>query len=81
MLKTINPFNTENAIDPVKKIYSYIENEKHGYKIKQISTGIIYIDYVIVPINKDESDFVETSEIYVDPTEELDEESSLDITI
>jgi len=50
------------------RVYSYIKGQEHGYCLKEISSGNVYTDEVIIPQTRSMVEFEETGDIYV-PTE------------
>lgn len=50
------------------RVYSYIEGQEHGYCLKEIASGNVYTDEVIIPQTRSMVEFEETGDIYV-PTE------------
>lgn len=49
------------------KVYSYLEGQEHGYCLKEIKTGAVYTDEVIIPQTRSKDEFEETGDIYVPP--------------
>ena len=49
------------------RVYSYIEGQEHGYCLKEIKTGAVYTDKVIIPQTRSKDEFEETGDIYVPP--------------
>ena len=49
------------------RVYSYVEGQEHGYCLKEIETGAVYTDEVIIPQTRSKDEFEETGDIYVPP--------------
>jgi hypothetical protein len=49
------------------RVYSYIEGQEHGYCLKEIASGNVYTDEVIIPQTRSMGEFEETGDIYVPP--------------
>ena len=49
------------------RVYSYVEGQEHGYCLKEIASGNVYTDEVIIPQTRSINEFEETGDIYVPP--------------
>lgn len=54
-----------SSSQPLYRVYSYIEGQEHGYCLKEIKTGAVYTDEVIIPQTRSKDEFEETGDIYV----------------
>ena len=60
-------YGSASSSQALYRVYSYVEGQEHGYCLKEIASGNVYTDEVIIPQTRSKDEFEETGDIYVPP--------------